>query len=94
MSHLRDVSSWPIHDAKRDYADGDLNRNVFDDYGMATPCTPEDDNFARVPIRVSHNEGSGITVEVGPYDFGEGEDFRRLEAAVAKARTYMERYTK
>ena len=82
---LRDVSGFPLEDADRSGVDEWSMREIITDHGMAEPSKPEMDSFVRVPVRVSHNAGSGFTLEVGPYDFS-GEDFALLEKAVTEMR--------
>lgn len=82
---LRDVSGFPLEDADRSADDEWSMREVITDHGMAEPAKPSSDSFVRVPVRVSHNAGSGFTLEVGPYDFSDDE-FLLVEKAVMEIR--------
>lgn len=83
---LRNVSSpFPLHDTDRATTSETTTRNVIQELGIPEPYTPENDSYARVPIRASHNQAAGYVLEIGPYDFS-GHDFLALEHAVKELR--------
>lgn len=90
---LRDVSSpFPLHDADRSDSDDMSERDVIQELGIPEPYTPDNDSFARVPLRMSHNTAAGFVLEVGPYDFS-GYDFLALEHAVHELRWLLNSIT-
>lgn len=46
-------------------------RDVIVELPAAFPYKPADDESVKLPIRVAWNGGSGVVLEVGPYDFDE-----------------------
>lgn len=87
---LRDASSpFPLHDADRSDSDEVAGRDVVQELGVSEPYTPDNDSWARVPVRISHSMLAGIVLEVGPYDFSE-DDFLALENAVREMRWLLD----
>lgn len=87
---LHDASSpFPLHDADRSESDDVAWRAVIQELGISEPYTPDNDSWARVPLRISHNTGAGIVLEVGPYEFSD-HDFLALEHAVREMRWILD----
>ncbi|ALC05954.1 hypothetical protein CDES_07745 [Corynebacterium deserti GIMN1.010] len=89
---LHDVSSpFPLHDADRYDIDREGSREVIQELGIPEPHTPNNDSWARLPMRITTSAASGITLELGPYDFS-GQDFLALEHAVNEMRAILDGY--
>lgn len=76
-----EMTEFPIIDAQRHEDDAD-GRIVLAKLDMLEPRTPEDDWWCRLPLRLAHDAGSGLVLEIGPYTLDE-HDVRRLREALA-----------
>jgi len=84
---MHDVSStFNLHDSRRDLSE---NREVIAEYGIPEPYVPDEDSWARVPLRLTHNQAAGFVLELGIYDFSDA-DFDALEHAVREVRAFKD----
>jgi hypothetical protein len=80
---LRDVyDNARIEDDARANTDEHECRDVIVELPAALPHKPADDELVKLPIRVAWNAGSGIVLEVGPYDVND-VSVQMLKQAIA-----------
>lgn len=78
--------AFPQIDADRTGLHDAIGRVVLDVADDLEPIAPTFDRFVSLPVRISHNAGAGLVLEVGPYDLHR-EDVRRLAEAIERYRT-------
>lgn len=80
---LNDPATFPVIDADRSESNRQAGRQVFEEFGNTEPYTPDNDLWAKVPVRLSHDQGSGPVVEIGKFDFSSKSDIAVLKRAIA-----------
>jgi hypothetical protein len=75
-------TDFPVLDGPRPFADGSLGRSVIDSYGFVEAYVEEMDDWTSMPLRLTHDQGSGFQLELGPYTL-DVCDIAKLRAAIA-----------
>ena len=68
-------------DGDRSTIDDIGGRTILDECGALQPHIDEIDAYCTLPLRITHNALSGITLEIGPFNFS-GRDIQALRAAL------------
>jgi hypothetical protein len=78
VNHLRTPSRYPVLDDPRTK---DLGRDVIEEFGVITPYFPQDDSWRTLPVRLVHDQGGGLRIELGHFTLGMRE-LRVLDRAI------------
>ena len=76
---------YPVLDGDRTADNNDVYRVVLvDTIEPIEPRIPEVDFWCEMPVRISHDTGQGIALEIGPYTLDDS-DIDTLRGAIALA---------
>lgn len=75
------MTTFPILDSPYTTATAELGRTILDTFGYLEPHIDETDTRCALPIRLVHNQATGLTIELGPYEL-EPTDINRLRQAI------------
>jgi hypothetical protein len=78
VNYLRTPPHYPVLDDPRTE---DLGRDVIEEFGVITPYFPQDDSCRTLPVRLVHDQGGGLQIELGHFNLGMRE-LRVLHRAI------------
>jgi hypothetical protein len=70
---LRTQPNFAVLDHPRTEVNEDLGRVVLEEFGVITPYFPQDECWRTLPLRLVHDGGGALQIELGPYNLGERE---------------------
>ncbi|WP_406813979.1 hypothetical protein [Mycobacterium sp. M23085] len=73
---------FPVLDAPRLHANNEFGRFVIETLGAVDAYLEETDYWTSIPVRLVHDQASGMHIECGPYGLAR-DDIEVLRAAIA-----------
>jgi hypothetical protein len=75
------MNDFPVLDSPRTQSTEQHGRMIMDTFGHIAARIDETDGWCSMPLRLTHTQGVGWHLELGPYDIA-GHDINRLRAAI------------
>ena len=88
VNHLRTPPDYPVLDDPRSETAELLGRDVIEEFGVITRYFPQENFWRTLPVRLVHDGGGGLQIELGPYNLGK-RDLRVLGRAICEFRRLL-----